>query len=96
MLKLSDNAAAALEELRQAEGIPESHDARLTGGPRPDGDIVVRLEFVESRSDADQVTTQAGTDVLVDPLLAEPLSDVILDVDNTGEAVSFVFVPQMD
>lgn len=94
MLKLSDNAAAALEELRQAEGIPESHDARLTGGPQPDGEIAVRLEFVESRDDADQVTAQAGTEVLVDPLLAEPLSDVMLDVDDTGEERSFVFVPQ--
>ena len=94
MLKLSDNAAAALENLREAEGIPESQNARLTGGEQPGGDIVVRLEFVEDRLDADQVAEQAGTEILVDPGLAEPLSDVVLDIEDTGEGVAFVFLPQ--
>ncbi|HJR91506.1 MAG TPA: hypothetical protein VJ938_03620 [Acidimicrobiia bacterium] len=94
MLKLSDNAAAALENLRQAEGIPESHDARLTGGAQPSGDIVVRLEFVENRDQEDAVAEQAGTEILVDPELAEPLSDVVLDVEDTGEGLSFIFIPQ--
>ena len=94
MLKLSENAAAALENLKQAEGIPESHDPRLTGGEQPDGDIMVRLEFVDSRDDADEVAAQAGTEVLIDPQLAEPLADVVLDVEDSGEGLSFVFLPQ--
>lgn len=94
MLKLSDNAAAALENLREMEGIPESHDARLAKGEQSEGQIAVRLEFVENRPEADQVAEQAGTELLVAPDLAEPLSDVMLDVEDRGEGLSFVFIPQ--
>lgn len=94
MLKLSENAAAALENLREAEGVPESHGARLTGGEQPGGDIVVRLEFVESPQEADEVAEQAGTEVFVAPEVAEPLSDVVMDVEDSDQGLSFVFIPQ--
>lgn len=94
MLKLSDNAAAALENLRENQGIPESQNARLTGGEQADGDIVVRLEFVDDKGESDQVAEQAGTEILIDPGLAEPLADVVLDVEDTGDGLAFVFLPQ--
>jgi len=94
MLKLSENAAAALEDLRRMEGIPEGHGARITGGEQPSGDIVVRLEFVESPPAEDQVAEKAGTEVYVDPEVAGPLSDVVMEVEDSDEGLSFVFHPQ--
>lgn len=94
MLRVSENAAAALESIRRIEGIPESHGTRLTGGQQPSGDVVVRLEFVETPEEADQVTEQAGTEVYVYPEVAGPLAEAVMDVQDSDDGLSFVFRPQ--
>jgi Fe-S cluster assembly iron-binding protein IscA len=94
MLELSPRAAAALESLREIEGIPEDHGTRLTGQPQPTGDLAVHLEFVESVPEDDQVVEHAGIQVHVDPQIAEPLSDVVMDVQQSEQGEAFVFVPQ--
>src|SRR5690606_9170346 len=63
MLQLSENAAAALETIRASEGIPETHDTRLTAERGPTGDLAVRLEFVENALPEDGVAEQGGTQV---------------------------------
>jgi Fe-S cluster assembly iron-binding protein IscA len=95
VLKLSENAAAALETIRQNRGIPEDHGTRLTGDQQPSGDLAVRLEFVEEVPEGDQVAEQAGTEVHVDPEIAEPLAEVVMDVEQSGEGLAFVFRPQV-
>lgn len=94
MLELTENAAAALESIREAEGIPESQSTRLTGGPQPSGDIAVRLEFVPDPQPADKVTTKGDTSVYLDPEVAEPLSEAVMDVQDSEEGLAFVFRPQ--
>lgn len=94
MLKLSENAAAALESVRRAEEIPEDHDTRLSTEPQPTGDIGVKLEFVETAGDEDAVAEEAGTKIYVAPEIVEPLADSVMDVQDTGEGLSFVFRPQ--
>lgn len=94
MLKVSENAAAALESIRQSEGIPQAHGTRLTADQQPTGDIAIRLEFVENVPEEDQVAEQAGTEVYVDPQIAEPLADTVMDVQDSGEGLAFVFRPQ--
>lgn len=94
MLKLSENAAAALENLRESEGVPANHGARITGGQQPGGDVVVKLEFVETPPAEDKVAEQAGTEVFVDPEVAGVLSDTVMEVEDRGEGLAFVFVPQ--
>lgn len=94
MLKLSDNAAAALESIREAEGIPDEHDTRLSAERQAGGDLALRLEFVESAGDDDHRAEHAGTEIYLDPVLAEPLSDSVMDVQNSDQGLSFVFVPQ--
>lgn len=93
-MKLSDNAAAALESIRRSENVPEDHDTRLTAERQPTGDVAVRLEFVETPGEEDQVAEQAGTEVYVDPAIAEPLSESVMDVQDSAEGLSFVFRPQ--
>ena len=94
MLELTESAAAALDSIRRNEGIPESQSTRLTGGLRPGGDLEVRLEFVETPDEADQVTQQAGTEMYIDPEVAEPLSSAVMDVSRSDEGMSFVFLPK--
>ncbi|HEX2153868.1 MAG TPA: iron-sulfur cluster biosynthesis family protein [Acidimicrobiia bacterium] len=94
MLKLSENAAAALETIRRSEEIPESHDTRLTAERQSPGGIAVRLEFVETAGEEDEVTEQSGTEVYVDPVIAEPLAESVMDVEDSPEGLSFVFRPQ--
>lgn len=91
MLQLSENAAAALESLRQSEGIPEDHEARLSADPQPTGELGIRLEFVESVAEEDEVAEQAGTEVYVAPEIAEPLADRVMDLQETEEGLAFVF-----
>lgn len=94
MLKLSENAAAALESIRRSEGVPEDHDTRLTAERQPTGDVAVRLEFVEAASEEDQLAEEAGTEVYVDPAIADPLAESVMDVQDSAEGLSFVFRPQ--
>lgn len=94
MLKLSENAAAALESIRRSEGVPEEHNTRLTAERQPSGDVAVRLEFVEATGEEDQVAEQAGTEVYVDPAIADPLAESVMDVQDSAEGLSFVFRPQ--
>jgi Fe-S cluster assembly iron-binding protein IscA len=93
MLQVSEQAAVALEAIRRSEGIPETHGTRLSPAPQPSGDLGIRLDFVEEAEERDQVAEQAGTEVYVDPALAEPLSDAVMDVQETNEGLTFVFRP---
>ena len=86
MLRLSDNAVAALENARAAGGVPDSYGLRLSGNQEPDGHVVVNLAFVEGPDATDQVTEQSGTEVYVAPEVADPLSTAVLDVLADDEA----------
>lgn len=91
MLQVSERAATALEAIRHSEEVPESHDTRLSPASHPGGELAIRLEFVEETQEGDQVAEQAGTEVYVDSELAEPLSGAVMDVEDTGEGLTFVF-----
>lgn len=94
MLKLTQTAAVALETIRQSEGIPEDHGTRLTAGQQSGGEVAIRLEFVEEVPEDDLVAEESGTEVFVDPEIADTLSDALLDVQDSDEGVAFVFKPQ--
>jgi Fe-S cluster assembly iron-binding protein IscA len=91
MLHVSENAAAALENLRASEGIPETYGVRLSGAEESDGNIVINLAFVEQADDADQVTEQSGTEVYVAPEVAAPLSTAVMDVQASDDGLQLVF-----
>ena len=91
MLQISQSAATAVENLRAAQGIPETHAVRLSGGSDGTGQPVVSIEFVETPREADQVTEQSGTQVYVAPEIAEPLSDAVMDVQDLGDGPQLMF-----
>ncbi len=91
MLQVSEKAAMALEAIRRSEEIPESHGTRLSQASQPSGDLAIRLEFVEDVSEEDQVAEQGDTEVHVAPALVEPLSEAVMDVEDSDEGLTFVF-----
>lgn len=94
MLQLSDNAAAALENIRESQGIPDEQATRLTADEGADGGISLRLEFVEAMPEGDEVVEQSGTEIHLDPRVVQPLADTIMDVRDTESGLTFVFESQ--
>ena len=94
MLQLSENAAAALENIRQSQGIPEEQETRLTADEGQSGGLALRLEFVEDVPEDDEVVEQSGTEVHLDERIVQPLENTIMDVRDTEEGLAFVFRSQ--
>lgn len=94
MLKLSENAAAALENIRESQGIPEDQGTRLTADEGQTGGLALRLEFVEDVPESDEVVEQAGTEIHLDPRVVQPLENTVMDVRDTDEGLAFVFRSQ--
>ena len=90
-MQLTQNAAAALESIRENEGVPEAHDTRLAAEQQESGDLAVRLEFVEETQDGDEMVEEAGTEVYLDSKLSQPLADSTMDIQQTDEGLAFVF-----
>jgi len=90
-VQLTENAAAALENLREAQGIPEGRENRLTAEQGPSGGLALRLEFVDDVSEEDEVVEKAGTEIYLDPMVVTPLEKTLMDVETTEEGLSFVF-----
>lgn len=94
MLKLSENAAAALENIRESQGIPEDQDTRLTADEGQTGGLALRLEFVEDVPETDEMVEQAGTEIHLDARVVKPLENTVMDVRDTDEGLAFVFRSQ--
>jgi len=90
-MELSENAAAALENIRESQGIPENSGARLTADRGPSGDLSLRLEFVPGVSEDDHVVEQSGTEIYLAPEVVEPLEEALMDVRDGAEGLAFVF-----
>lgn len=95
-MKLSENAAAALENIRDSQGIPEEQGTRLTADEGQQGGLALRLEFVEDVPETDQVVEQSGTEIHVDPKIVQPLENTTMDVQDTEEGLAFVFRGQTE
>lgn len=96
MMKLSENAAAALENIRESQGIPEDQGTRLTADEGETGGLALKLEFVEQVPDADEVVEQSGTEIHLDPKVVEPLENTMMDVQDGEEGMAFVFKSQSE
>ena len=83
MLQVSDSAVAVLEEARTAQDLPDTLGIRISGQATQAGEIEVLLGFSEEPSENDEVTEQAGTRIFVAQEIAEPLSDAMLDIEDT-------------
>jgi hypothetical protein len=72
-------AASAIEQARQANGIPPSHGVRIFAAKDPKGEVMLALDFAAEPSEGDDVTEQYGTRLFLAADVAGPLADVELD-----------------
>lgn len=94
MLQVTESAANALQEARDAQQVPDSFGIRVSAQAGNDGQAELALAFAEEPVEGDQVTHQSGTDVYVAPELIEPLAEHKLDVEDTPEGPQLALAPQ--
>ncbi|MPZ87829.1 MAG: hypothetical protein GEU81_07095 [Nitriliruptorales bacterium] len=86
MLQLTSAAAATLGEACLEQGMPpESSGVRVFGSVDQTGQLALQMTLQEEPEPADEVSDQKGIRVFVAPEVAEPLSDLEVDVAETAE-----------
>ena len=94
MLQVTSAAMSTFEQARGAQDLPEDVGVRIFAQRDDQGEIGIALAFAEQPQDGDQVTETDGTSVFVAPELADPLSDSVLDVEETDEGAAIVLTDQ--
>lgn len=89
MLSMTSTAASVLETVRQQQGLPDTSVIRVFPTPTENG-LEVDIGFVPGPVEGDQVLESEGTTLCVDPDLAEPLADTVIDAEQTPEGPQLV------
>jgi Fe-S cluster assembly iron-binding protein IscA len=89
MLSMTSSAANVLDTVRQQQGLPESCVVRVFPKPTTNG-LEVDITFEAEPAEGDQVVESEGTTLCVDPDLAEPLADTVIDAEQTPEGPQLV------
>ena len=87
MLQLSDDAIAAILELAGDGGLRFS-------GHESDGEIELEIEPADGPEEGDVTVERGGARVFLDEVAAEALDDQVLDVEEHGDHVHFLFADQ--
>lgn len=96
MLQVTDSAVAVLEDARKGQGVPAEHGVRIGTQTDPNGQPAIALGFVETPMEGDELIEQSGTKVFVAPELVEPLSAMIVDVEEAPDGDQLAILPQTD
>ena len=94
VLQVTSAAMSAFEQAKGSQDLPEDVGIRIFAQRDEQGEIALALAFTEAPQDGDQVTETDGTAVYVAPELAEPLSDSVLDVQDSEEGAEIVLTDQ--
>ena len=92
MLSISPTAAEAINEIVDANEVPEEGGVRISVMPSEDSaGATVGLSLVTAPDEEDQVVTEEGAQLFVAPELQNELDDKRLDAAVEGEGVTFAF-----
>ena len=94
MLQLTHAAATQVAEARQSQGLPETAGLRVSGEPRSEGEMALRVAFAAVPAEDDRVIEQEGTLMFLAPEVVEPLASAALDVEETSEGTRLVLTQQ--
>ncbi len=94
MLQVTSAAMSTFEQAKGAQDLPADAGVRIFAQRDEQGEIGIALAFAEEPQDGDQVTETDGTAVYVAPELADPLSDSVLDVQDSDEGAQIVLTDQ--
>lgn len=94
MLQLSSNAVIVLEQAREQQELPDSFGVRVSAQPGPEGQTGLAIGFAEEPLEGDEVSETSGPELYIAPEVAEPLSDAVIDVEDTPQGQQLVLKPQ--
>lgn len=96
MLTVTRNAAAALVDSRDRQGIAPDASLRIAAAPLLDeltpDDSGITVGFVDEPLDGDQVGTVHGLTICVAPEVADALADAAIDVEEADGNARLVLV----
>ena len=92
MIEITAGATALLNDVRFAEGIPESYGLRFYSEDQGEGGDAVGIAFAKAPAEGDQVAQQEQLPVFIAPEVAAELTAAVLDVEDTPDATSQRFV----
>ena len=91
MLRMTDKAAALLDETRRRSGLAGDVGLRISGGGSGNGrSASFRLTFATGPGPADVVLRGVGAPVFVASDVAEQLDSAVLDADEQGGTARLV------
>jgi Fe-S cluster assembly iron-binding protein IscA len=90
MIDVTQGATNLVNELRAAQGIPDSYGLRFYGETGADGAAAVGIAFASGPVEGDQVVGERVLPVYVAPEVAPELGDAVLDVEGEPEPQRFV------
>lgn len=87
MMDLSPFAAEALNSIRDEQGLPSDSTVRISA---MDGSRELRISFVDSPAEGDEVAEAHGLPYAVAPEVADLLGNALLDVQQEDDERGFV------
>ena len=94
MLRITQQAASVLSQIRAGAGAPDNYGVRFFAQSTTEGGAQVGLDFVEQPAEGDQVSKQENLPVYVAADVAEPLSEAVVDARPTDGVPQLVIEPR--
>ena len=89
-MRITDRAAAFIDEMRSQQHLPEHFGVRLFAGARLNGQGGVQIRFSPRPLAGDEVSEGQGTRLFVAPEISGALDDCVLDVEGEPAAARLV------
>ena len=94
MLVLTHDAATVIRSLVEQSDVPEQGGLRITAQPLGDQQAALELAVADEPDALDEVVEQEGAHVFLEPVVAQALSDKVLDAAVEGEGIRFTIEDQ--
>lgn len=94
MLVLTHDAAAVIRSLVEQSDVSEQGGLRITAQPLDDQQAALELAVAEEPDSMDEVVEQEGAHVFLEPVVAQALSDKVLDAAVEGDGIRFTIEEQ--
>lgn len=89
-LRVTDRAAALIDETRLRRELPEHYGVRVFAAAKLNGQGPVQMGFSPRPLDGDEVSESHGARVFVDPEISGSPDEFVLDVEEEADSVNFV------
>lgn len=90
MVEITPEAADLLNEVRVAEGVPETFALRFSSQPDANGEPAVGIGLASAPEVTDEVVRTPTMPVYVAPEVAGELENAVLDVETDASSERFV------